>query len=98
MDDNPNEQLPEDVPGVGDWLVRKIEGDPLRVSCYVSGRWLQFTGGAHYESMEKDDLVALDVMTLDQNDRPRKLCELVLYRGDLLRALEAIPRGSTRGG
>jgi hypothetical protein len=36
-----------------------------------------------------DDLVHLDVMTLDDEGAPYKLCELVVARGDVLRAIAA---------
>lgn len=36
-----------------------------------------------------EDLIQLDVMTLDDDGAPYKLCELVVARGDLLRAVAA---------
>ena len=65
-------------------LEKLMEG---RVDCQVSGRWLQFPpsasvigkgGGATHA------LMIVDVMTMDANDKERKLCELALAREDLL--------------
>ncbi|MDN7813751.1 hypothetical protein [Burkholderia gladioli] len=52
-----------------------------KVECQVSPRWLQFpeqatlVGGASF--------MAVDVMTLDSNDKPKKLCELILTKEDI---------------
>lgn len=52
-----------------------------KVECQVSSRWLQFpeqatlVGGASF--------MTVDVMTLDSNEKPRKLCELILTKEDL---------------
>jgi hypothetical protein len=58
------------------------------VRCHVSERWLQFSEREQYEVMD-EDLIQLDVMTLDDDGEPYKLCELVVARGDLLRAVAA---------
>lgn len=60
----------------------------LTVRCHVSERWLQFSEREQYEVMD-EDLIQLDVMTLDDEGEPYKLCELVVARGDLLRAVAA---------
>jgi len=79
-------------------LAKLMEG---RVDCQVSGRWLQFPpsaseigkggGGTHA-------LMIVDVMTMDANDKERKLCELALAREDLLLILNrmpVVPRGGS---
>lgn len=53
-----------------------------RVPCQVSERWLQFP--EHASALCDGTYIALDVMTLDQNEKQRKLCELVLLKEDLL--------------
>lgn len=63
--------------------------DPLRVRCHVSERWLQLQPRDQFDALGDDDLVHVDVMTLDDEGAPYKLCELVLARGDLLRAIAA---------
>jgi hypothetical protein len=60
----------------------------LTVRCHVSERWLQFAEREQFEVMD-EDLIQLDVMTLDDDGEPYKLCELVVARGDLLRAVAA---------
>jgi hypothetical protein len=54
----------------------------------VSERWLQFAEREQFEVLD-EDLIQLDVMTLDDDGEPYKLCELVVARGDLLRAVAA---------
>jgi hypothetical protein len=63
--------------------------DPFRVRCHVSDRWLQLVPREQFDALGEDDLVHVDVMTLDDDRAPYKLCELVIARGDLLRALAA---------
>jgi hypothetical protein len=60
----------------------------LVVSCQESERWLQFAEREQFEVLD-EDLIQLDVMTLDDDGEPYKLCELVVSRGDLLRAVAA---------
>jgi hypothetical protein len=60
----------------------------LSVPCHVSERWLRFAPREQFEVVD-EDLIQLDVMTLDDDDAPYKLCELVVSRGDLLRAIAA---------
>lgn len=60
----------------------------LVVPCHVSERWLRFVEREQYEVID-EDLIHLDVMTLDDDGEPYKLCELIVARGDLLRAVAA---------
>ncbi|HEX6132832.1 MAG TPA: hypothetical protein VFZ24_02540 [Longimicrobiales bacterium] len=60
----------------------------LTVPCHVSDRWLRFEEREQYEVLD-EDLIQLDVMTRDDDGEPYKLCELVVARGDLLRAVAA---------
>lgn len=60
----------------------------LTVACHVSERWLRFEEREQYEVLD-EDLIQLDVMTRDDDGEPYKLCELVIARGDLLRAVAA---------
>ncbi|MCZ6944358.1 hypothetical protein EJ131_28570 [Bacillus mycoides] len=52
------------------------------VECEVSSRWLQFQ-----EYNEDLGLVHVDVMTLGENNKERKLCELFIKRDELLKVL-----------
>lgn len=60
----------------------------LTVPCHVSDRWLRFEEREQFEVLD-EDLIQLDVMTRDDDGQPYKLCELVVARGDLLRAVAA---------
>ncbi|MDP1419219.1 hypothetical protein Q8G35_12435 [Peribacillus simplex] len=55
------------------------------VPCEVTERWLQFS-----ENGSSNGLVEVNVMTLGANDKPRKVCELVLTKENILRALENV--------
>jgi hypothetical protein len=63
---------------------------PLGVPCIVSNRWLQFaeSGAGPYREGE---YIRVDVMT-NTGDTPRKICELVVTREDLLRAINNVKR------
>lgn len=60
-----------------------------KAPCQVSGRWLQFPAQAH--EFKDGTFLAVDVMTADGDGMPRKLCELVLVKEDLLELLARIP-------
>lgn len=60
----------------------------LTVPCHVTERWLRFEEREQFEVLD-EDLIQLDVMTRDDDGEPYKLCELVVARGDLLRAVAA---------
>ncbi|MDM5188582.1 hypothetical protein QUF99_15035 [Bacillus sp. DX4.1] len=52
------------------------------VECEVSNRWLQF-----HDIVEDLELIPVDVMTENIDGKERKLCELILKKEDILRAL-----------
>ncbi len=58
------------------------------VPCMVSGRYLLFPeqSAGHLGGGE---FIPVDVMTMGGDDKPRKLCEMVITREDLLAALTA---------
>lgn len=60
----------------------------FQVPCQVSPRWLQFPKQAAV--FPNGDFMKVDVMTNGSDDQPRKLCELVLTKQDLLRMLEQV--------
>jgi hypothetical protein len=64
----------------------------LAAQCIVSERWLKFE--QEYTSYGGNDLITLDVMTLDITESPRKLCQLILNRQDLEQALHKIKKKS----
>jgi hypothetical protein len=61
----------------------------LTVPCQSSQRWLRFVRAPQFDALAQDDLLRLDVMTAGSDGEAYKLCELVLARGDLLRAVAA---------
>ena len=67
----------------------RINLNSRRVKCQVTDRWLQFPETA--SALADGTYVRIKVMTLDQTDKERKLCELVLLKEDLLTMLNRIP-------
>ena len=59
------------------------------VPCNITGRWLQFADT--YD--EGTGLVFVDVMTEDEKETPRKLCQLCLNIHDLQAELAKITPG-----
>lgn len=59
------------------------------VRCDVSDRWLQLPEQAY--EFHNGTYLSIDVMTDKGEGKPRKLCELVLIKEELLAALEALP-------
>lgn len=55
------------------------------VSCLVSERWLQFPETASHERH-----IPVNVMTQAEGKESRKICELILSKEDLLRAINSI--------
>lgn len=58
------------------------------VPCEVSNRWLQFPDTSCL--CEGGEFIQVDVMTLGKNEEPRKICEVILARADLERALQNV--------
>jgi hypothetical protein len=61
-------------------------GQPVR--CIVSGRWLQFFQGSCH--LEEGEAIFLHVMTEGANGKDRRICELIVTRQELLRAIAAV--------
>lgn len=59
------------------------------VPCQVSERWIKFPAksSGHFGDGE---YIVLDVMTLDKNEKQRKICELIVTREDLLSAIHGV--------
>jgi hypothetical protein len=62
-----------------------------KVACEVSSRWLQL-GKQSDAYGDGPEYLHVDVMTLDQNEKPRKLCELIVDARDLRAVLGKLPR------
>lgn len=69
---------------------RKNTLGPLTVECQVSGRYLKF----HDKSsiLQGGEFITVDVMSMQVEDdkKPRKICELIVTREDLLEALKHV--------
>ncbi|WP_321846962.1 hypothetical protein [Paraburkholderia bannensis] len=68
---------------------RRANLNERKAPCQVSGRWLQFPTNAR--EFKTGTFLAVDVMTENDDGKPRKLCELVLVKEDLLELLNRIP-------
>ncbi|EPY2271303.1 hypothetical protein [Clostridium sporogenes] len=55
------------------------------VPCEVSERWLQFDEKSAL--CEGGEFIGVDVMTLGSDEQPKKICNLILTREDIERAL-----------
>jgi hypothetical protein len=69
---------------------RAKHGD-FAVPCIVSGRWLEFSQDGSGWSRE-GEAITLSVMTDGSDDLPRKLCELIVTRDELVRVLALIEK------
>ncbi len=69
-------------------MLRKKLGSRL-VECQISGRWLQFPEKSAGQ-FRGGEFIPLSVMTLDSNEEPRKLCEMVVTKEDLLKAINLV--------
>ena len=71
---------------------------PTDVPCEVSRQWLRFRPDSH--RTQAGEFMFIDVMTALDDDHgtgERKLCEVIVTREDLLRALETVrPRSDER--
>lgn len=59
------------------------------VPCVVSGRWLQFpkkSCGRFHDG----EYIEVSVMTTGADDKPKKLCDLIITREDILNALSSV--------
>ncbi|MCL5037972.1 MAG: hypothetical protein M1269_12800 [Chloroflexi bacterium] len=58
------------------------------VPCEVSTRWLQFD---EFSSLcAEEEFMSVSVMTYDKNEKPRKICDLIITREDLERTLKYV--------
>lgn len=71
---------------------RRNQLGPLTIGCEISGRLVKFNKKSH--NCKVGDLIYLEVFPEQDPDNPgkktRRICELVLTREDLLKALEHI--------
>jgi hypothetical protein len=67
---------------------RAKHGD-FAVPCVVRGRWWEFSQRGSARIME-GEAITLTVKTEGADEQPRKLCELIVTREDLMRVLGII--------
>lgn len=58
------------------------------MECQISPRWLQFPDKA--TEVGGKGFMFVDVMTLGSDEQPRKICELVLAKEDLIAMLAKV--------
>lgn len=59
------------------------------ISCVVSPRWLKF----HFETVKpfkSNELVMVDVMTIDKSNKNKLICKLFVTRNDLLKVTNCL--------
>jgi len=80
---------------IDSWQRHVNKMGPGFVPCMVSERWLQFPAqsAGHFD---RGEFIDIQVMTNGSNDKPKKICDLILTREDLLKALDSVspPSGS----
>ena len=59
------------------------------VPCMVSERWIQFPSksGGNFSAGE---YIEISVMTMGHDEKPRKLCDLVVTKEDIIRAINSV--------
>jgi len=67
---------------------QRAHGD-FSVPCLISSRWLEFSGMCDYR-IGAGEVIGVAVMTEGADGNPRKLCELMVTREDLLSVLDLI--------
>jgi len=72
---------------------RQRHGD-FAVPCIVSGRWLEFSQQGTTR-IDEGEVLKISVMTEGAKDRPRRLCDLMITREDLMSVLTLIERPGT---
>ncbi len=74
---------------IGYWQRMKNQMGKGFVPCMVSDRWIQFpkrSGG----NFSDGEFIEISVMTLGHSGKPKKLCDLVITREDLIRATNSV--------
>ena len=75
---------------------KKEDRENKVLRCEVSERWLQLPMATDLTD-DNVDYMHLDVMTNGSNDKPKKLCELIINRAELIGLLKEIPIIDHRG-
>jgi len=54
------------------------------VPCEVSSRWIQFPKEAN------ENYIPIDIMTIGENEKPKKICEMIVSKENLIKAINSI--------
>lgn len=55
------------------------------VPCQVSERWIQFP-----ENTTDYRFIPIEIMTIGKDEKPKKICEMIMNRDDIVRAVNAV--------
>ena len=67
--------------------IKNMQGE-FSVPCEVSNRWISF--GKTSSILKGGEFIFADIMTLANDDKPRKICNLIITRENLLKVLSKI--------
>jgi hypothetical protein len=67
--------------------IRNMQGE-FSVPCEVSERWLLF--GRTSSMLREGEFISVDIMTMTENNNPKKLCGLFITRENLMEVLSNI--------
>ncbi len=67
--------------------IRNIQGE-FAVPCEVSERWLLF--GRTSSRLREGEVISVDIMTMTENNKPKKLCGLFITRENIIEVLSKI--------
>lgn len=69
---------------------KERHGD-FAVPCIVSDRWIEFSAGGSTK-LGAGDAMTIAIMTEANSAEPRKICELIITREDLIDVLDLIEK------
>ena len=67
--------------------IRNMQGE-FAVPCEVSERWLLF--GRTSSMLREGEFIGVDIMTMTENNKPKKLCGLFITRENIMEVLSKI--------
>jgi hypothetical protein len=67
--------------------IRNMQGE-FAVPCEVSGRWLLFSRTS--SMLREGEFIGVDIMTMTENNKPKKLCGLFITREKCMEVLSKI--------
>lgn len=67
--------------------IRNMQGE-FAVPCEVSDRWLLF--GRTSSMLQAGEFISVDIMTMTENNKPKKICGLFITRENLMEVISKI--------